>query len=183
MDHAFALARGFHISQNPECRGYVQFANGTTQQTIGQVESSWTFENGETIFQTFEVLENCRFNVVLGEDVLYQHDVFNLHSSSLVSRGPVNRYPELAPFDYLGKLPIFDKFRIFKGRSKKHSKAYAQPTGYNTVLAKERERQDQWNYAHDFGRGANAQQREDEARRRAKFISQHPHLQSSQAPP
>ena len=186
IDHGFALARGLNINYNPKCRGYLQFADGTTQQTIGQVKSSWTFENGETIFETFEVLENCLFDVVLGEDVLYRHDVFNLHSSSLVSQEMSNSCPELAPFDYFDKLHIsdyLDKLHIFKKRSKKRFKTSAQPIDYTAILAKERERQDRWNYFHDFGRGANAQQKEDEARRRASFISQNPQLQSNQARP
>ena len=195
MDYAYALAHGLRVDQDPKCRGYVQFANGAIQQTLGRVESSWTFENGETIFETFEILENCLFDIVLGEDVLYRHDIFNLHSSSLVSQGIDNSYPELAPFDYLDKLPIFEsldklhlskyihKLPIFKKRNQKHSNTSPEGIDHTSILAKEQERQDQWNYAHDFRRGANAQQREEEARRRANFISQNPQLQINHASP
>ena len=55
---------------------------------------------------TFEVLENCSADVILGEDVLWEHDVFRSHAASIHEKPSENEDDELldlAPFSYTGK--------------------------------------------------------------------------------
>ena len=50
---------------------------------MGQVETSWTFDSDQRILLTFEVLEDCLHDVILGEEVLWEHDVFETYAASI----------------------------------------------------------------------------------------------------
>ena len=178
MNYDFAVSQGFEIDYRPNCRGSLQFADGTVQHTVGQVTTSWTFEDGQKIFETFEVLKNCIVDVVLGEDVLWEHDVFNLHASSLVPMDMDGGFPELAPFDY------FERFHFFKkGKQQAPSHTPNHGSDYATMVAEERARRTRWDFATDFGDKASPQQKEAEYRRRADFDSQHAPSQPGQGFP
>jgi hypothetical protein len=59
--------------------GQVQFANGRIQSTLGRIRAKVTFGHApEYYIQTkFEVLENLRVDVILGDDILFEVDVYN----------------------------------------------------------------------------------------------------------
>ena len=173
MDFDFALAHGLDIDDAPECRGYLQFADGSIQRTTGQARVSWTFENGETTLETFEVLENCIVDVVLGEDVLYRHDIFDMHRSSLVFSEACGEHIELAPFDYSRKLKILRKI----GRSSQEDPN--QLPDAVPFAVQEKERQAQWNYEFDFGNKATPAEQQAEDDRRQQFNTRHPGLLST----
>jgi hypothetical protein len=79
----------------------LQFADGSYQETIGQVNTFWTFANGESVPITFEVLEDCASDVVLGEDFIYGYNIFEDHGASfLLVDSEIDAY-ELAPFDFI----------------------------------------------------------------------------------
>lgn len=99
----YAQSHGFDIQTQPENCGYLQFADGSFQQTVGQVTTTWTFENGECIPVTFEILQHCCSDVILGDDILWENDVFGRHSSSLVEAASSDETFGLAPFGYLRK--------------------------------------------------------------------------------
>ena len=55
----------------------------------------------------FEVLENCSAGVIIGEQVLWEHDVFQTHAASiheLKYRNGEDELSDLAPFDYKNRL-------------------------------------------------------------------------------
>ena len=156
MDLDFVLAQGFGIDTAPACLGYLQFADGSIQRTLGQTKASWTFENGETTVETFEVLENCITDVVLGEEVMYRHDVFDVHRSSLIYSKPHDTRLVLAPFDYAKRLKIFRKL----GRDSSSTLQQGNSKTHADISTIERQRQDRWNYEYDFGRLASPQERE-----------------------
>ena len=65
----------------PQC---LQFADGSIQQSIGQVDTTWTFGSGLHVPLTFEVLRVCSHDIVLGEGVIRDNDVFENKASSLL---------------------------------------------------------------------------------------------------
>ncbi|KAL8954647.1 MAG: hypothetical protein Q9193_007157, partial [Seirophora villosa] len=86
------------IRKGSSRRKFLQFADGTCQETVGQVETYWTFETGERIPVTFEVLENCCSDVIIGDDILYDFNVFEDHANSIIDIEPESDIPQLAPF-------------------------------------------------------------------------------------
>lgn len=107
----------------------LQFADGTLQETVGQVDTTWTFASGLKIPVTFEVLENCSADVILGEDVVWEHgehDVFPTHAASIQAM-PYEREEEmlfsLAPFSYKNRLESIGSRIMSKFNSK-------LPSGY-----------------------------------------------------
>ena len=100
----------------------MQFADGTFQETVGQVDTTWTFTSGLEIPITFEILENCSADVILGEDFLLDHDVFRSHAASMqeiLYEDEQGEPADLSPFGYTnywqqkfenGRLNIMSKF-------------------------------------------------------------------------
>ena len=70
--------------------------------TVGQVETYWTFVTGERIPVIFEVLEYCCLDVIIGEEILTEHNVFRTHAASIFQIAAVDDDCfELAPFDFM----------------------------------------------------------------------------------
>ena len=59
--------------------------------------------SGKRISITFEVLENCCSDIIIGEDILWHNDVFNAHSSSIISTVEESEEFFLAPFAFMRK--------------------------------------------------------------------------------
>ncbi|KAL9120167.1 MAG: hypothetical protein Q9187_003275 [Circinaria calcarea] len=100
MNMQYAMDHGFDIQIGPEHYNYLQFADGSIQKTVGQVSTHWTFASGERIPLTFEILENCCSDVILGEDFLWDYNVFEEHQSSIVTLSFESDSIELAPFSF-----------------------------------------------------------------------------------
>jgi hypothetical protein len=96
----YAKSLNLDIWNEPEHCGSFQFADGSYQKTLGQVHTFWTFASGERIPITFEVLENCCSDIIIGEDILWDYNVFEAHSSSIISVLGTDEQPHLAPFGY-----------------------------------------------------------------------------------
>jgi hypothetical protein len=171
MDRKYALDQGFNIQTGPRHRGYLQFADGSYQETAGQVETYWTFETGKRIPVTFEVLEDCCYDVVLGEELLYEHDVFQKYASSLESYEPEDDAFDLAPFDFISSWQ--------RSCGKKLAKLMTlgdvtekRLEGGPKKQADERRRREVWNYTYDFGSTASAEENAAENRRRREYDAQ-----------
>ena len=124
MSLQFAMKNGFELKTGQEHRGYLQFADGSYDQTVGQVETYWTFGSGEKISVVFEVLEFCCSDVIIGEDILTKHEVFQKHAASIVSTAAFeDDYFELAPFDFVNCWQkscekLMEKVTLARARSK-----------------------------------------------------------------
>ena len=81
----YAIDHSLEICNKPEDCGYLQFADGTYQETVGRVHTYWTFKSGERIPITFEVLENCCSDLIIGDDILWDHNVFEVYASSIIA--------------------------------------------------------------------------------------------------
>ena len=97
----FAIEHDFRIREGPAHCNILQFADGSYQWTVGQVETYWTFDSGERVPVVFEVLENCCSDIVLGESILYDHNVFQEQASSITSFEEISELYQLAPFDFV----------------------------------------------------------------------------------
>lgn len=101
MSLDFAIAHGLEVKSRWENCNWLQFADGTYEATIGQVDTFWTFATGECIPVTFEILQSCCSDVIIGEEILTEHNVFADHASSLVSLEVETDFYELATFDFI----------------------------------------------------------------------------------
>ena len=99
----YAENQNFNIMRSPENRRVLEFANGSRQETVGQVETSWTFDSGQRITLIFEVLEDCIHDVILGEEVVWEHDVFETHAASIQTLPSDTKLFDLAPFSFVPK--------------------------------------------------------------------------------
>ena len=100
LRNRYAIEHEFEICHEPEDWGYLQFADGTYQETVGRVHTYWTFQSGERIPITFEVLENCCSELIIGEDILWDYNVFEVYASSIITRSEASRPYSLAPFGW-----------------------------------------------------------------------------------
>lgn len=97
----YAQRHGLKIKCRPRNCKLLQFADGTYQMAVGQVQTTWTFESGLSIPVTFEVLQDCLHDVILGEEVIYENDVFGTHASSIQKIQPKEEIYNLAPFTFM----------------------------------------------------------------------------------
>ena len=102
MSLQYAVDHGFELMTGPNHCGYLQFADGSYDKTVGQVKTYWTFASGERIPVTFEVLEYCCSDVIIGEEILMEQNVFVDHAASilLIATLDDDSY-ELASFDFV----------------------------------------------------------------------------------
>ena len=102
MSLQYALENGLKIQRGPNHCGYLQFADGSYDPTVGQVKTHWTFASGERIPVTFEVLKYCCSDVIIGEQILTEQNVFQKHEASIFQTAAVDDDCfELAPFDFV----------------------------------------------------------------------------------
>ena len=118
---SFAVRHGLYIHGGRRHRNFLQFADGTYQKTVGQVKSHWTFESGERVPITFEVLENCCSDVILGDTILYDHNVFEDHAASISSHESQHDIHRLAPFDFVKKWHVRSLLHRSSDRNSKTS--------------------------------------------------------------
>ncbi|MCJ1376633.1 hypothetical protein MMC20_007876 [Loxospora ochrophaea] len=174
MDSEYAKNHGLHIWNKPEYRGCLQFADGSFQETLGQVHTFWTFTSGERIPITFEVLENCCSDIIIGEDILWDYNVFKVYSSSIFSVSETFNGFRLAPFGYQQNWQT-----IFSKQRAKDNGTEANP---ESILDQriEEDRRRKWNHEYGFdGARASAEERAAEKGRRDDFRA----LSQQQRPP
>ena len=164
MSLQYAVDNGFHVETGPNRRNWLQFADGSCEETFGQVETYWTFATGERVPLTFEVLENCYSDVIIGEEILTQHNVFEIHASSLVFLEASPDSHELAPFGF-----IYAWQRAL-GRVR-GSKSKDGQDQTRDIHATEQRRRDRWNYENEYVAEASAAEREREDERRRLYAS------------
>ena len=98
---SFAIAHDMRIRRGHNRRKILQFADCTRQSTVGQVETYWTFASGKRIPITFEVLEDCCADIIIGEEALFYYNVYEDHADSFTTESLETDAYQLAPFDIL----------------------------------------------------------------------------------
>ena len=88
VSEAYARKRGFDINIDQAHRKFLRFADGSVQETVGQIEAEWTFAEdgggGASKTLTFDVLAGCPYEVIIGQALLFDDDVFATHVNCLV---------------------------------------------------------------------------------------------------
>ncbi|KAG8529613.1 uncharacterized protein KY384_006250 [Bacidia gigantensis] len=179
IDYDYATSRGLAIDDDAEACGYLQFADGTTQPTLGQVKTTWTLQNGVAVPLTLEVLRNCCATLILGEDFLFDNNVFDSYETLVLGDEFDTSYhepPLLAPFAYksswqkaLEGLLHLSK-RKTRRRKRKNSVSAAKVSSPERLRAEEEQRRNMWNYQYGFdGSRTTTGERELEQQRRSQF--------------
>jgi len=162
MSLQFVIDHDLDLREGSEHRNLLQFADGSYEETVDQVDTYWTFATGERIPVTFEILENCCADVIIGEEICAQHNVFEDHGSSLILLDPSSASYELAPFDFISGWQ-----RAF-GLRKKRKPAQGRDREDSPHL-KEQRRRDIWNYEYNYGASASTGEKELEKARRSLY--------------
>ena len=85
MSLAYAQAQGLSIDSDLDHQGLLMFADGSTQSTVGQVYTTWEFgDGGGAHNMMFQVLDGCPYDIVLGQDILYDTKAFLTHAASML---------------------------------------------------------------------------------------------------
>lgn len=172
MSLQYALENGLEIQRGPKHCGYLQFVDGSYDLTVGQVKTHWTFATGERIPVTFEVLEYCCSDVIIGEEILTEHNIFQRHEASIFQTAAVDDDCfELAPFDFVNYWQKgCEKFMLKAGLGRAKDDSYPRngATSENAHF-EEQHRRDVWNHKYDFGRKASRGERELERVRRERY--------------
>lgn len=115
---SYALRRGLYIHSEPWDRKTIRYTDGSYDKTVGIVDTHWTFESGSTIPVTFDVVEDCIQDIVLGEEIAY--DVYATQPESIAQVFVDDGSWPLAPFSFVNKWQeILRNFHLFpKGTSK-----------------------------------------------------------------
>lgn len=170
MSLQYAIDHGLELKSGPKHRGYLQFADGSFDETVGQVETYWTFVSGERIPVTFEVLEYCCSDVIIGEDVLTEYNVFQEHAASIISDVAFDSdCYELAPFDFVNSWQRGCEKLMDKVAFKKDSSQRRLPAA--DAKSQEQHRRNVWNHKYDFGASATTGEKELELARRERYES------------
>jgi hypothetical protein len=106
MSRAYARRRGYGVQLIPKDHSdEVQFADGSTTKLVGQVEADITFGSlkGDKYKQTFYVLEDLQYDILLGEDFLDELDAFATYRSSFVLDRTANDATELSAIVWLSR--------------------------------------------------------------------------------
>ena len=85
ISHEYAKSRGWVYDSSVEYKNLIMFADGSTDETAGEITLPWTFGNwtrGSTQTVRFSVLHGCVFDVILGQDFLDDTDAFARYPES-----------------------------------------------------------------------------------------------------
>ncbi|KAG8533929.1 uncharacterized protein KY384_001670 [Bacidia gigantensis] len=169
MNLNYASGLGLHIDDRESCRGYLRFADGRFERTAGQVNTFWQFDSGKRIPITFDVLPNCCSDLIIGDDVLWDHNVFEAHASSLIDVFNPDEYCPLAPFGYeTGWQKLTNKFR-----TKRKDNTLTEADVLFLSQDQEEKRRREWHHRYGFdGARADAEEKAAERARRERFIAE-----------
>ncbi|KAH8764094.1 hypothetical protein F5882DRAFT_18680 [Hyaloscypha sp. PMI_1271] len=170
IDFHYAQKLNLVINRIADARNYLQFADGSYKQTMGQIHTHWTFASGKRISITFEVLKNCASNVVIGEQVLYENKVFTEHLNDFRVLETEKKGSDLAPFDFLNRVEgALEKGKRILGKKKKISTMPQFAMEENVKKQVEEQRREAWNDSTDFGKNVDEVGRRLEKERREMF--------------
>ena len=165
MDESWTRSFGFSIRSAAENMGVVVFPDNSTRATIGQVHTTITLRGGAPTPIVFEVLPDCYVPVVLGEDFVFDNDLYTNHASAFVESGDPDSMYDLLPMNYYKKSLISS---ILPGRKSSSMATPADSRQDPPNEAEELERQRNWNREYSRGRTADQAEWDAEWNRRAE---------------
>jgi len=151
-----AISIGFKILSQPENCGLILFPDGTQEATVGQVYTTTTLSDGSVVPIVFELLPNCHVPVVLGQDFVFDHDIYTRYSESILEINDLDSGDELMPMH----------FRRHKSEEKNSSSG----AGFSAARQKDDlEHHLDWDLKHEYGRAASVEEWDLEYERRERY--------------
>jgi hypothetical protein len=147
---------GFKILTEPRNCGWIVFPGGTEEATVGQAQTNITLPDGNVVPIVFELLSNCHVPVVLGQDFIFDHDIYTRYARALLEFEDIHSGDELMPMG----------FRWNRSDAEKSS-AGARLAG--TKQKDDLERQLGWNLKYHDGRTASVEEWNLEHTRRERY--------------
>lgn len=151
-----AKAAGFDIRTGPENCGWIVLPDGSEEATIGQARTIMTMPDGKIVPMVFELLPNCPVHVVLGQDFVFDHDIYTRYDTSILEFDDAESGDELMPMGYR---------RNNSGSNKKLSNKLPLRLDETDDLP----RQLEWNLRYKGGRIASVEEWNLENRRRETY--------------
>ncbi|KAH0553472.1 hypothetical protein GP486_006458 [Trichoglossum hirsutum] len=175
ISESYAWAHGLQIHNEPRNRVWLVFADGSVRQTVGQVEAYLGLDDNpfHDFPVTFDVLRDCAYDVIIGDEILYEKEVFSQYGDCLEDTWTECDYDE---FSLVG-------LAIFEGCfSNKHRAVHEDPQTEWTLKATiEAERRIEIERTLGLDRTTPAWRRE--LRRRARWELHNPPPASLPLPP
>jgi hypothetical protein len=124
------------ILHRPENCGWVLFPDGTEQATFGQAHTSMTLPDSKGVPIVFKPLRKCHVPVALGQDFIFEHDIYTRYASSIIEYDDLDSGDELMPMG----------FRWNRSKAKKPG------AGAGTKPRDDLEQNLDWDLKHQYGR-------------------------------
>jgi hypothetical protein len=100
MNEDWAKAHGFSIQAGSANCGVVHFPDGTTAPTTGRIHTTITLAGGDAVPIVFNVLPDCYVPVILGEDFVFDNNIFSNYADSLHEVEGLDCCDDLLLMDY-----------------------------------------------------------------------------------
>jgi hypothetical protein len=145
---------GFEILSQEENRGWILLPNGTAEATVGQARTAITLPNDKVVPILFELLPNCYVPVVLGQEFVFEQQLYTKYEANFRNISSQDQGDELMPM----------------GFRKKRSEGVK--TGHGLIREIETddlERQLEWNLRYQHGRKATPEEWDQENSRRERY--------------
>ncbi|KAL5322872.1 hypothetical protein ACEPPN_010851 [Leptodophora sp. 'Broadleaf-Isolate-01'] len=170
MDAVWAKSSGFAIRSSPEHCGVIIFPDNSIRATIGQVHTTVTLPDGEVTPIIFEVLPDCYVPVVLGEDFVFDNNLFMNHAEAIYEAEGIDCSQDLLCMDYQQQsffAKIGSRAQVLL-RPKEKQKERHDRKGENNPLndTAELKRQQEWNSKYQHGQIASRDEWDTEQKRR-----------------
>ena len=136
---------------------------------------------------TFEVLDGCFSDVILGDSILYDNNVFEDHASAITTVESELELYQLAPFDFFRPCErkctsLVDRFKALRKKginpyssSCKDRRSHVADENLriepDPMQVAEESRRERWNYQYTFGETATEAERAAELERRRNHDS------------
>ncbi|PMD28759.1 hypothetical protein L207DRAFT_574684 [Hyaloscypha variabilis F] len=131
----------FEILSQPENCGKILFPDGTEEATIGQARTTITLADGKVVPIVFELLPDCHVPVVLGQDFVFDYDIYRKYATSIMESDDLDGGDELMPMGFRMNTSSSQKSKLSKSR-----------TTPATVQNDDLQRQLEWNLKYQCGR-------------------------------
>ncbi|RYP25877.1 hypothetical protein DL768_011641 [Monosporascus sp. mg162] len=137
----FCEERAFVIEPTEEVL-VVQFADGSTANTLGAVQVPFSVGNldpvkgfmsrGQTLDTVFHVLENLSSDILIGQDTIEELDLFNRHADSLLEGAPPVGISDCNIIRVIGTLERLAKKKIESAKAHFRKEKPGEQEGDNT---------------------------------------------------
>jgi hypothetical protein len=150
-----------HISTDDKHRGWISLPSNERVPTIGRVYVDMTLPAGKTVPLEFQVLEEAAVPIILGDDVVLDHELYSTYSDSIY-----NVDEEALP-DGVLMLDFMPWYATVVQKAKQRFAAESTSPSQTVVLnPNESKRRWAWNKKYSYGKTAPATEWAEEYKRR-----------------